>query len=97
MKREDIEALANLARIELSDAEIERFSKEFDDILEYVSAIKGLAGESMAPEVVKHFNIFRKDQDPLPADAYTEALLAAAPERHGRYVKVKKVLKNDNG
>jgi len=97
MKREDIIALADLARIELSEAEIERFSKEFDDILEYVSDIKGLAGTSGEPAVGKLFNVFREDVDPLPADLYTEALLAAAPVRDGRYLKVKKVLKNDNG
>jgi aspartyl-tRNA(Asn)/glutamyl-tRNA(Gln) amidotransferase subunit C len=97
MKREDISALADLARIELSEAEIERFSREFDDILDYVSAIKGLAGKADAPAVGTHFNVFREDRDPLPADMYTEALLEAAPLRHGRYLKVKKVLKNDNG
>lgn len=97
MKREDIIALADLARIELSDAEIERFSKEFDDILEYVSEIKGLAGTSVELAVGKLFNVFREDVDPLPAGAYTEALLEAAPVRDGRYLKVKKVLKNDNG
>jgi aspartyl-tRNA(Asn)/glutamyl-tRNA(Gln) amidotransferase subunit C len=97
MKREDIQALADLARIELSDEEIERFSREFDDILEYVGEIKGLAGKADAPAVGTHFNIFREDRDPTPADTYTEALLEAAPERFGRYLKVKKVLKNDNG
>lgn len=97
MKREDIIALADLARIELTDTEIERFAKEFDDILAYVGEIKGLAGAAVEPAVGPHFNVFREDVDPLPADLYTEVLLEAAPVRDGRYLKVKKVLKNDNG
>lgn len=96
MKREDMLALADLARIELSDAEAERFGADFDGILDYVGAIKGLAAEGGEPVVGPVHNVFRNDTDPTPPDTYTETLLAAAPKRHGRFLKVKKVL-SDNG
>lgn len=98
MKREDIEGLAALARIELTEVEIERFSKEFDDILGYVGEIKGLAqGTVPAPMPGVVHNVFRKDESPNEPGAYTEELLALAPHRQGRYVSVKKVLRTDNG
>ncbi len=98
MKREDIEGLASLARIELTDTEIERFSKEFDDILGYVGEIKGLAaGGVLTPQVGPVHNVLREDINPNEPGAYTEALLELAPHRQGQFVSVKKVLRSDNG
>jgi aspartyl-tRNA(Asn)/glutamyl-tRNA(Gln) amidotransferase subunit C len=98
MKREDILSLAELARIELTDAEIDRFSKEFDDILGYVGEIKGIAaGAAGAPRVGAVHDVFREDRDPNEPGEYTEALLDLAPQRQGRYLAVKKVLRSDNG
>lgn len=93
MKREDILHLADLARIELTEQEVERFSKEFDSILGYVASIKDLASQASPEEklgVVS--NVLREDEDPHAPDLYTEDLLAAAPDRVGRYVRVKKIL-----
>jgi aspartyl-tRNA(Asn)/glutamyl-tRNA(Gln) amidotransferase subunit C len=98
MKREDILSLAELARIELTDAEIEQFSKEFDDILSYVGEIKGLAkGTTTSPKTGVLTNVFRDDVNPNEPGAYTETLLDLAPARQGRYLSVKKVLKSQNG
>ncbi len=37
-------------------------------------------------------NVMREDADPHAADAFTDALLAQAPRKEGRYLKVKKIL-----
>lgn len=98
MKREDVEALAALARIELTDAEIETFSKEFDDILLYVDRVKGLAeGTVKEPQVGVLSNVFREDTDPHPPDRYTEDVLASAPLLQDRYIRVKKIIGQDHG
>ena len=95
MKREDILHLADLARIELSDAEIDRFSKDFDDILTYVSAVKDLASQAPSEQKLGVVaNVFREDENPHEAGIYTEDILALAPDRVGQYVRVKKVLDN---
>ena len=96
MKKEDIVHLAKLARIELTDAEIERFSHDFDAILDYVGEVKGLAGaQGGEPQLPPLHNVFREDKDPHEPGIYTEDLLALAPKRHGAYVEVKKVLENN--
>ncbi len=93
MTREEILHLAQLARIDLCEAEIERFTKEFSDILAYVDQVKGLAREgSLEPAVGVVHNVFREDQAPHEGGIYTDDLLAAAPMREGGYVKVKKIL-----
>jgi len=96
MKKEDIEHLATLARIELSAAQVETFAKDFDDILGYVAEIKEVAGAEPTAKVTGvHRNIFREDVNPHPPGIYTEALLDAAPRRRGQYLEVKKILDTD--
>lgn len=93
MKREDIIALSDLARIELTEEEIDSFSREFDDILAYVASVKDLtANVSTEPKIGVVANVLREDENPDPADLYSEDLLKGAPHRRGRYVEVKKIL-----
>lgn len=96
IKKEDIEHLATLARIELTDHEAEQFAGDITSILGYVSDIKDITGDA-APEkkVGALFNVFREDVDPHEGGKYTDDLLALAPERQGQYVKVKKILESN--
>lgn len=92
MTADDIQALAALSRIEIATAEAEKLAGEVDAILGYVAQIEEAAGAVAAPHVGAHANILRDDVAPEPAEAHTDTLLAAAPEREGRYVRVKQVL-----
>ncbi len=93
IKKEDIEHLATLSRIELTEDEAENFAKDITNILGYVSEIKDLAGEAAQEKKVGAlFNVFREDSEPHAAGKYTDDLLALAPERQGQYIKVKKIL-----
>lgn len=93
MKREDIERLANLARIELTAAEAESFAVEVSSILGYVSEIEEITGNAPEEKIEGALvNVMREDSEPHAAGLYTEDLLASAPERDGQYVKVKKIL-----
>lgn len=93
MTREEILHLATLSRIELTEDEIERFTKEFGAILAYVASIKNLAGTAVSEKKVGVVhNIFREDENPHAGGIYTDDLLAAAPQRDRGYVKVKKIL-----
>lgn len=92
MTADDIQQLATLSRIELAPAEAETLAGEFDTILGYVAQVEAEASEAAAPVAGVHANILRDDTLPERADAHTEALLAAAPVREGRYIRVKKVL-----
>lgn len=95
----EIEELAALARIELGDEEKKKLQKDVGAILEYVSQIKEVtASVSGTPRVspVAPVNVMREDAPPAggphESGLHTEKLLAAAPEREGNYVKVKKIL-----
>lgn len=95
IKKEDIENLATLARIELTAHEAEQFAQDISSILGYVSEITELTGnDAPKKKVGALYNVFREDSDPHEAGKYTNDLLALVPERQGQYVKVKKILDN---
>ena len=93
---EEIEKLAALARIELSSEEKEKLRGEVESILSYVSQIQEISegGEKRAAPSFSGVpaNVMREDASPHEAGRYTEALLAAAPERKGEYIRVKRIL-----
>lgn len=93
MKREDIEHLAKLARIGITDTEADALAQDISSVLSYVSEIEEISGgEASEKQVGPLHTIMRPDTEPHEAGLYTEDLLKAAPDRDGRYVKVKKIL-----
>ncbi len=59
----DIQKVAKLARLELSSEEREEFSKQLNDIIEYVEKINELdtSGVKPADHIVELSNVFRED------------------------------------
>lgn len=97
MTRDEILHLGRLARIKLSDAEVERFGGEITAILEYVSTVNEIVGEAdLTKRTGAVFNVFRKDEVTNAPEEYTERILAEMPATDGRYLKVKKILKQDD-
>ncbi len=93
MKKEDIEHLAKLARIAVTDSEAEVLAEDITSIIGLVSEIEEITGNvELEKKVGVLFNIMRPDENPHDGGLYTEDLLAAAPSRDGQYVKVKKIL-----
>ncbi len=94
MKREDIAHLAILARIELSEQELQNLEGELSSIMSYVSVISQMASDDadITPVLGARHNIFRADEVTNEADEYTADLLAQMPRTEGRYMKVKKIL-----
>ena len=89
---EEVEHLAKLARIGMTDGEKRELQKDLERILDYVSEIKKVS-ENADAVVSAHRNVMREDSEPHEARMWSEAILAQAPLREGDYVKVKKVLK----
>lgn len=94
MTREEIIHLAALARIELSEAEIEKFTKELSAILSYVGSVKTLAegAGDVGVQLGARYNVLRQDAVTNEPDQYTGDLLAEMPKTDGRYMVVKKIL-----
>jgi aspartyl-tRNA(Asn)/glutamyl-tRNA(Gln) amidotransferase subunit C len=93
MKKEDIEHLAKLSRIAVTDSEAESLAESISNILGYVSEINERTGDiQRVPDVGAVYNVLREDGEPHEAGIYTEALLSTAPIRDGQYIVVKKIL-----
>lgn len=94
ISKADVQKLAHLSRLELSDAEAEKMRGEIDAVIAYIDVLQKVDLPDV-PEGTVYFdevNVMREDANPHPADAYSEKLLAQAPRREGRFVKVKKIL-----
>lgn len=94
MKREDIAHLATLARLELTETELQALPAELSSIMSYVSVISDMASEDadMTPVLGARHNILRPDLVTNEADEYTTDLIAEMPRTEGRYLKVNKIL-----
>lgn len=89
----DIEKLAELSRIRISDDEKKVFLKDIDSILNYVEQIKEVVeNEQFTSPESGLKNIFREDADPHDSGQFTENLLDCVPEKENAYIKVKKIL-----
>ena len=89
----DIEKLAKLARINLTEEEKVSFLKEVDPILGYVAQLKEITSTvSDKKKAGEHRNIIREDSDPTLSGVSTEAIVADMPESQNNYLKVKKIM-----
>lgn len=100
--------MADLARIEIKEEELDKLRGEIDSILEYVGQVKSVAGSHFAPapddakampdqsrdeaEIGLLRNVMRKDANPTLSGTYTKELLAEMPATKENYLKVKKIL-----
>lgn len=93
---QELDHLANLARIKLSDEQKKSLIKEFDSILGYVDQLKKVE-VSMDAEgrvgAVK--NVMREDVVVNTTPEDRERLLKNAPHREGDFVAVKKIIEQD--
>jgi len=92
--KDEVKKLAELARIELTDKEVGKFQGEIESIVAYIDTIQKVKLPSQ-PEGSAHLdieNVMREDGEPHAPGAYTEQILAQAPKREGKFLKVKKIL-----
>ena len=90
--KNEVLKLSQLARIDLTGQEVTTLVDEISDILDYVKAVQDIADADNTLPPPLHRNILREDTVTNHPATYTEALLEAAPDRHGQFVKVKKIL-----
>lgn len=87
----DVAALAKLARLEVSDAELASLERELPSILSFVETIqKAAISEDVRGSELR--NVLRDDANPHEGGIYSEDLLNAAPTREGDRVAVKQVI-----
>jgi len=93
---EEVKKLAALARISIDDAELEKFTKEFDAILAYVGQLETLEiPKDMSEEKPPLRNVMRTEGEPIPVGAFTEKIAAQFPAREGDSLVVKQIITHE--
>ncbi len=92
ISKEEVEHIAKLARLELTENEVEKMQKDLSAILDYFN----LLNKAPSPDKILQENKLggqaRKDEI-LPRNAsLTEKIMAAAPDKKDDYIKVKTIL-----
>ena len=87
-----VKKVAKLARLELSEAEVEEFAGQLSAILDYVARMNELNTEGVEPlaHCLPISNVLREDI--VKESLGTEKTLANAPQRDGAFFKVPKIL-----
>jgi len=97
ISRQEVQKVAKLARLELSDAEIEQFTGQLGAILEYVEKMNELDTDNVEPlaHCLPVSNVFRADE--VKESLGTDRTLANAPERDGEFFRVPRILDESAG
>jgi|SRR5688572_26490782 len=92
ISREDVQHVARLARLELSEAELERMRVELNNILAFMDKLRSLDTSGVEPtsHAVPLRNVMREDE-PRPSFPRDE-MLANAPERAGDFFRVPRII-----
>ena len=89
----ELEHLATLARIKLSDEDKQSLLGEFDSILKYIDQIKAVdANLADGVQMGRITNVTRADEAKPISNEERENLLNLAPQRVGDFIAVKKII-----
>jgi len=92
ISREEVLHIAKLAKLKLSEEEVDLFREQLGKILEYFKKLEEVDTEGVEPlkHVIVTENVFREDesQDSVPP----EEALKNAPKRRDDYFEVPKVI-----
>jgi aspartyl-tRNA(Asn)/glutamyl-tRNA(Gln) amidotransferase subunit C len=94
ISRKDVEHVARLARLALSEEEKERYTAQLESILEYIDKLNTLDTSKVPPtsHVLPLSNVWRDDKAEPYRLGSQEDILKNAPEAEGPFFKVKKII-----
>lgn len=93
LTRDDVLKLARLARLDLSDDEVQEYTEELSEILQYVELLQGVDVEGLLPtnQVTGLTDVMRSDE--IKDYGYKpEDLLKNVPSVEGNQIKVKRMI-----
>lgn len=91
LTKDDIKKLADLAKIEVTEEEIDEYLKDINNILGHVSEVAN-ANTQGVERSLKFFNTLRDDVIE-PRDFDRPLIFQNIPDKSGDYVRVPKVIK----
>ena len=86
-----VKEIASLARLDLTDEEIEIFVSQFKDILEYVSILNEVDTENIPPAYSSSANKSVTREDEIEESVPTQEFLANVPQSKDEYVVIPRV------
>jgi aspartyl-tRNA(Asn)/glutamyl-tRNA(Gln) amidotransferase subunit C len=94
ISRTDVEHVARLSRLALSEAEIDRMREQLGAILAHIDTLRALDTEQVEPtsHAVPMENVMR-DDEPRPSLSQ-EAMLANAPDRSTDFFRVPRIIED---
>ena len=94
LSADDVRAIADLARLELSEDDVARYQRQLSDILDYFQKLEELDTSHIDPtsSVLPLSNVMRADEA-RPALSVEDAL-ANAPDSDGEQFRVRAVLES---
>lgn len=90
--REQVLHVASLARLEFTEAEVERFTSQLSSILEYVEKLAEVDLEGVEPMAHVHHIVNALREDGVRPSLEREAVLSNAPDSEAGCFKVAKVI-----
>ncbi|RAI15888.1 MAG: Asp-tRNA(Asn)/Glu-tRNA(Gln) amidotransferase subunit GatB [Candidatus Melainabacteria bacterium] len=87
----DVEHVAKLARLELTEAEKEKFTKQLGDVLKYVEQMNEIDTTNVKPmaHAFDIVNVMREDK--VVSEETKEELMMNAPEEENGFFRVPKI------
>ncbi|MCK5061018.1 Asp-tRNA(Asn)/Glu-tRNA(Gln) amidotransferase subunit GatC [Candidatus Parcubacteria bacterium] len=94
LNKKDIQHIANLARLELTEKELAKYGSQISNILKYIDQLQEVDTANVEPtaQVTGLTNVFQEDKVCVWDKDEVKAALKQAPEFEGGQVKVKRVL-----
>jgi len=98
ISREELDNLAVLARLKLTEREAEKLREDISSILGYVDQIASVSAEALEPQAPAHRNVLREDAPRAEGDPLIhkeEAVRKAFPRREKDFLVVRQILQKD--
>lgn len=94
VSEEEVKHIAELARIELTPEEVNKFTKEISDILGYIEQLKEVDTEGVEPisQVTGKVNVFREDVAEDTNQEKKDIMAKNYPDSQDGYIKVKQIM-----
>ena len=90
--KEEVNKVANLARLELNENEINNHAVQLEKILDYIRQLEKIDTDDVpcTTRAIEVVNVFRKDEN-KNSDC-TEDIIDLGPSREDQYFKVPKII-----
>ena len=91
ISKKEVENISKLARLELTEKEIENMQKDLSEIIDYFNSLKNIKEKTQVSKIISR-DVLRKDVAFPQTQETIKRLIDAAPDKRGDHVKVKTIL-----